>query len=320
MRISYPRYLVHSALAISAATIPTEKAVTQADVGVLSARSTAAENIDPRFSLTFQFDKPLLPITSCLMNAVYATQELALGNFTEHVNPSIYALPDYPTASVVTEATTISDTVERRYLIWGIWKGMFYMMKHNQFQNALFTLHWDGAVVGYVIFANSEGQLSSHWSNITHEPLRRSEAQSLSSTVIMALPRNSTRSSLAVSADDQKLEVSLTLSGQALTVYELFITILSGLAYLAEVPGMQKVEDFSLSPATYDVTLLINDESEQLSPNSPVLEARWLIMALGLVPQYIVERRDFREVVLDLSVDSQPVGQVYIEKGTSQTD
>lgn len=100
--------------AISAATIPSAKTVTQNNFELLSINATAVGNIDPRFSLTYQSDNPLLSTTPCLMNAVFAMQQLSLGNFTDHTGPRTYALPDYPTVSVVTEGTITSDTIERR--------------------------------------------------------------------------------------------------------------------------------------------------------------------------------------------------------------
>lgn len=314
MRTLCFKYLLSLTSIVSVVTTRTIKAITLTDFRLFPANSTVVGNIDPRFSLTFQFDGPTFLTTPCLMNAVYAMQKLAFGNFTDQVEPLTYALPDFSTVSVVTEATTTSDTIERRFLIWGIWKGIFYMMDNYQFQNALFTLHWDGAAVGYVIFANSAERLGSQWSNVTHVS-RRSRVRSLSYASTGALPHKFSNMDLTLYADDHQLEVSLALTGQTLTIFELFITVLSGLAYVAEIPDSQRVENFSLSPARYDVTLSIADESEQLPVNAPVLEARWIIMALGLIPRYMVERSDFREVVLEMEVDGQPVGQGYIERG-----
>jgi len=300
--------------AISSATISAANVVPRSDLQLLSMNATTVGNIDPRFSLTFQFDDPLLSTIPCLMNAVWAVQELALGNFTDHIEPATYALPDYPTVSVVTEATTTSDTIERRFLIWGIWKGIFYMMRKEMFQNALFTLYRDGAAIGYVIFAKSVVQSISTGTNINHGLSQRSAAIFPPSS----LTPNITTLAITRSADGHQLKVGLTLTGQALTMYEIFITILSGMAYVAELPNSQKVDNFSLSPATFDTTLSINDCPAHTSTKSLALEAQWVIMALGFVPRYMVERLDFREVVLKLEVDGQRIGQGFIERGRTQ--
>ncbi len=188
------------------------------------------------------------------------------------------------------------------------------MMERNSFQNALFTLHWDGVEVGHVIFAKSRRQMVSVGANITQALSQRSEAGPLSNGLTL-LPQNLTNMVMIRPKNDQELKVSLALTGEPLTVYEVFITVLSGMAYVAGFLNTQKVEDFWITPATYDTELSFTNEPDHLPINAPVLEARWIIIALGLIPCYMIEKSDFREVVLASEADGQRMGHGYIERG-----
>ena len=298
-----------------AVTMPIAKALALKGSG-LDTRNPAAiiGNIDPRFSLTFQYDEPLISSISCLMNAVHAMQELALGNFFNPVGAETYSLPNYPSVSIVTEGTLATDTIETRFLIWGIWKGVFHMMGRNRFQNALFTLHWNGIEVGHIIFARSALPSVPIGTNLTYGVSQQSRVLSNSNLVTVDTLIVTNVDTLK-SPDGHEFRVSLVLDGQSLTVFELFITVLSGMAYIAEFSNTQELESFSISPATFDTTLAFQPETERLLKSAPLIEAQWVTAALGLIPTYAVERSDFREVSFKVQIDGESVGYGTIRQG-----
>ena len=274
----------------------------------------AGNAIDPRFHMSFTFDTPELPITSCLMNALGALSELALGDFTGTLRPKTYGLPEYPTVSIVIDTTPTSDTIQTRFVIWGIWKGIRLMTASNTFRNALFTLTWERSLVGYVIFAQSGAGLGIAGSNSSQILSQKLSGLSTSNRPATSAANNDS-ASISGLDNDQNLDVSLTLLGPDLTIFEIFFTVFSTLASLAEYPKDQRLRAITLSPAGYDTTLRIFDPRRFVQKTVPILDSQEVVAAVAMIPRYMIQRSEFREVSLKLKVDGVLVGSGYLVKG-----
>ena len=284
------------------------------DYVATTSNTTLVDSVDSRFDIAYTFDTPVLPITSCLMNALAAVRELAVGDFTENLTPKTYRLTDYPSVSIVTDATSSSETIETRFVIWGIWKGIRHMVLSGKFRNVLFTLKWNGAVVGYVMVVRSGEALGIARSNNSQILSQRSDALSISNTTAN-LPQINNSVVITDPVDEAKLEVSLTFTGQVFTIYEVFSTVLAALASLAEVPKDQRLQYISLSPDYYDITLAIFDPRESPQTSSPILNCKETLMAMAMIPRYMVQRSEFREMVLAIRSDGVLIGEGFMSRG-----
>lgn len=279
-----------------------------------NSNTTLVDGVDSRFDIGYTFDTPVLPVTPCLMNAVAAMSELAVRDFTENLTPKTYGLTDYPSVSIVTDATSSSETIETRFIIWGIWKGVRHMILSGKFQNVLFTLKWEGAVVGYVMVVRSGPALGVVRNNNSQILSERSDALSISNTTAN-LPQINNSVVITDPVDEAKLDVSFTLTGQAFTIYEVFSTVLAALGNLAEAPKDQRLRYISLSPEYYDTTLAIFDPRESPQTGPPILSCGETLMAVAMIPRYMVQRSEFREVVLTIRVDGVLIGEGFMNRG-----
>ncbi len=286
---------------------------------IISYASTSADKkridaVDPRFTIEYTFDKPSLSVTPCLMNALGALTELASQDFTEGIETTTYRLTEYPTVSIVTNGSPTADTIEARFIIWGIWKGVRLMIAKTKFHNLLLTLKWKEVVVGYVIFVQSGSQLVTPGSEHSQIISERSEDAFLSNgtanythnkTLTMTNPTN-----------DPDLIVYLRFFGSTLTIFEVFMCVLSALAYMAEFPKTQPMQAVQLSPAGYDIRIAI------VAPNTSrmALTCQMIIAALSQIPEYMVEQSQFREVVLNLTIDDIIVGKGFLARKSTATE
>ncbi|KAL2038456.1 hypothetical protein N7G274_008795 [Stereocaulon virgatum] len=274
----------------------------------------AASGVDPRFDIGYTFDTPVLPVTPCLMNALAAVSELAVEDFTGNVTPRTYTLTDYPSVSIVTDATVTSKTIEIRFVLWGIWKGIQYMISRNNFRNALLTLMWKGALVGYVfiirsgtvlgIIRNNDNPTLSQRSDVSSTSDNTANLSKLNRSMIMTYP-----------ADEATLAVSFTFGGGTLTIYEVFFTVLSALASLAETPRDRRLRHVSLSPEHYNTTLAIFAPREAPQTSAPILNCEKTLVAMAMIPRFMVQRSDYREVVIIIRENGILIGKGFMERG-----
>ena len=284
------------------------------DYAAMSADEKRIDAVDPRFTMEHTFDKPSLSVLPCLMNALGALSELAREDFRESVETTTYSLAKYPTVSIVTNGTPTADTIEARFIIWGIWKGVRLMIGKNQFQNVLLTLKWKEVVVGYVIFVQSGSQLVISGSYNNQTLSERSEDAFLSNTTA-----NSTHKKTLTMTDptnNPSLTVCLRFFGSTLTIFEVFMSVLSALAYIAEFPKTQAMEVVRVSPALYDITVEIVVPKTSRVP----LTCQMIIAALSRIPEYMVEQAQFREVVLNLSTDGIIAGEGVLARGDAASE
>ena len=306
--------LLSLAVAKSATSILLHNSTKTINYIVPTLNTIAANGVDPRFDIGYTFDTPVLPVTPCLMNALAAVSGLAVENFSGNVTPRTYTLADYPSVSIVTDATVTSKTIEIRFVLWGIWKGIQYMILSDQFRNVLLTLMWKGAVVGYVFVVRSGTALGTIRDNDSATLSQRSDASSVSDDTVKLSQINR---SMVVTypTDEETLAVSFTFGGGTFTIYEVFFTVLSALASLAESPKDRRLQYISLSPEYYNTRLAIYDPREHPQTSAPILNCEETLVAMAMIPRFMVQKSDFREVFISIRVDGVLIGKGFMERG-----
>lgn len=290
------------ALSTSASVMPLPPSIHITDPGLAAGNvSLNTDGPDPRFSITPRFDAPLLPIDPCLMNALNFLSEIAYGDFTQRHPPTTYRVPSYDEVEIVT-----GTAMTARFLIWGIWLAMEYMMNNNLFRKALWTLRWEETILGTIDIQASAPRPSLSGSSNT-------QRFGVPST------RNGTRDSRATISDtnnsNNSLDAQFALSiysfpdGKALTKYEAFMACYTGLLYCARQPTTSPMQSFGFrSP--------IGDVSIYLFQYGPSLAYAYIIRTLSHIPRYLLEDPlGFQEINFNLELDDVVCARGAITKG-----
>lgn len=299
--------ILGSAAVIAAAVIvPPSKGIHQGSILPNDTSSPRIGAIDPRFTTEYQPGRVRLSATSSLMNAVHAMMELALENFTALILARNYQDASYPEVMIV-PVPAAGYMIEARFMLWGIWRGIMWMIGHASFRDLVIGAYWDGVLMCRIWIRRDEGALSIVGSNGTLGLTARSEgipvgnATSGGSMVDIGNPLN-----------DQHLTVAVTAVGEPLGITELFIAVFAVLEYLAHFPSTDEVVSFQISPDDEDTTIGMVEDSRIPRMGPPFLEYQWVILSMGQIPEYMLQQRRFTEAVIEIAVDGVPVGEGFI--------
>lgn len=305
--------LLSVAATIAAAVIPLSNGINQTGFLYNVTNAPRLGSIDPRFTTTYDQGQGRLSATSCLMGAVNAMMELALENFTEPIATRNYVDPDYPEVVVVPIALAQGLRVEARYLLWGVWAGIRWMMSHQSFREVVIGGYWDGIQVCDIWIRGPWGQLSIAGSNGTLGLSARSEEMSVRNATVestQGLSMMDIRNPL----NNQHLTVSVTHLGEALGITEVFRVIFAVLEYMAQFPSTDEVITFQVWPDDEDTSIAILEHAQAPAVRPPFLEYQWAILSVGQIPAYMLRQRRFREVVIEIFVDGVQLGEGFLSK------
>ena len=264
--------------------------------------------IDPRFSVTYLQGQTRLSATSSFMNAANAMMELALENFTEPIALKNYVDVGYPEVKIVPTAPTVGQRVQARFLLWGVWEGIRWMISHRTFRSLLIHAHWNGILVCTVWFTGALENLSAPSRNDTVSLVARSEnifVHDATAVSTQGLRKADVRDPL----DTQHVTVSVIQVGDGLGLVEVFIAIFAVLEYMARFPATDEVAAFQVSPDGGDVTIGIVENTRAPTLMPPYLEYQWAILSMAQIPEYMLQSSRFSEVVFEIAVNGVPVGE-----------
>ena len=264
--------------------------------------------IDPRFSVTYQQGPARLSATSSLMNAANAMMELALENFTEPIAVRNYGAPDYPEVIIVPTPSGLGQRVEARFLLWGVWEGIRWMINHRNFRELSIHARWNGILMCTIWIRGAWGKLSAASRNDTLSLIARSENISFHDATAVStqgLRNVDDRNPL----NDQHLTVSVIQVGVGLGILEVFIAIFAVLEYMAHFPGTDEVAAFQISPDGEDIMIGVVENTRAPAFIPPYLEYQWAILSMAQIPEYMLQHSRFSEVVIEIAINGVPLGE-----------
>ena len=128
-------------LLLSAAVIPPPFILSNSSgLASTAANVPVTTPADPRFTITAQFEEPRLPPIPCLMNTVKLLEKLAMEDFWAGMARSLIKFDDYAHVGVIISPEQERGWIERRFVIWGLGRGVTNMVLLNKFQQATFAL------------------------------------------------------------------------------------------------------------------------------------------------------------------------------------
>ena len=96
---------------------------------------------DRRFRIAVNYDGPKFPLISCLMNTVGFLEVLGSYDFMGDMEEVSWKSQKYPEVGMTISPSADSETIERRFAIWGLSQGVADMIHQLRFQTAVFTLY-----------------------------------------------------------------------------------------------------------------------------------------------------------------------------------
>ena len=265
--------------------------------------------IDPRFTTDFQQGRTRLSATSYLMSAANAMMELALENFTEPIRPRNLVDPGFPEFTVIPVAPGLGQRIEARYLLWGVWEGIRWMINHQSFRDLVIGAYWDGVPVCRIWITDSYRELSIVGSNGTLDLTARSEMVS-NHNVTEESARSLSIMDVINPLGDQHLTVTVVHVGASLTITDVFITIFAALEYMAHFASTDEVADFRIVRDSTHTTLGIL--GHEVRP--PFLDYQWVILSVGQIAGYMLHMRRFTDVDIEIAVDGVLLGEGFLSK------
>ena len=300
--------LFNLTVTVPAAVVPPSLDMSQMDLlkNVTNARKLGA--IDPRFTATYRQYQGSLSTVPCIMSAVNAMTELALEDFTEQIPSRTYIDPNYP--EIVVEFMSSDDMAEARFVLWGVWEGIKWMINHGRFRELMIGAHWDGILKCDIWIKSTRGQSSiAENSDNTGHAAQPANISTHNAMVESKLGLSSTDDGLSLV--DQRVRLEVTHIGKGLGMMEVFIAIFAALEYMAHFPRINKISAFRVSPEEETTEIGILDLSE--APPS-LLEYQWAILGMRHIPGYMLQRESFTEVVFRIDVNNVPLGEGYLLK------
>ena len=227
--------------------------------------------------------------------------EIAYGDFTQRHEPKTYRVPGYDEVEIVT-----GTAMTARFLFWGAWLAMEYMMNNNRFHDVLWTLRWEETVLGTIKIQTSAPHLSLPDSN-------NIQGFRVPSTGNGTADPKATISDTNISKDSLHTQFELFIyffpDGKTLTKYEIFMVCYTGLLYCARKPTTASLQDFGDTSPIGDVSL-------HLFQYGPSLAYAYIIRTLSQIPRYLLEHPlGFREIHFELKFGGVLSARGAITKG-----
>lgn len=322
MQIHFDRFLTLLSLlfgqAPTAASALTPGSNTSTDIALTAGFTNSTFGVPKppeSFDLTFEIGGPKLRITSCLMNAVAALKQLALGEWDgKIIDGTEYRLENYPEVSIVVTTPRRKRNVQARFVEWAICLGVYEMISRRKFEFAQFEMSWEKQVLGWV-------QVVNHPTRAGSTTIQGQASGSLNlgnkSATLISLSRTIGQGSVNITnvvtmdnADDPaeaRLNVELEPYGDTLGVYDVFVPIMSGLTDMAKFPSTVPSSALVVGLEGFKGFICVLP-AIPLRTSPPFMEYAWLIRALSRIPTYMLNNGRFGEVNIRIVVDQTLVG------------
>ena len=260
--------------------------------------------------LTYEIGGPKLRTTSCLMNAVAALKELALGDWDRKIiDGTEYKLDSYPEVSIVVTTPKRLRNIKAGFLAWAICLGVEQMVRKKKFEFAQIEISWHDKKLGWVQVVNQPPR-----AGLIVEQKQPNETLEMGDKSVTLLSTNRSANIANIvtpdNADDPaeaRLNVTFEPYDDTLGVYDVFVPIMCGLTDLAKLPSTVESAGLMISVDGFKGYICFVPETPpRTSP--PVLDYGWLVRTMARIPTYMLEKRRFGHVRILIKVDEVIVG------------
>ncbi len=238
-------------------------------------------------------------------------RKLALEDFTGRIPAQ-----GWSEANIVISVGTqgvIENSIERRFVMWGIFEGLTQMVRDKDFRSAIFRLEWHGAFVGTIAF---------HTGDLDGIDTQNNPAN-VSQPVSLSLSSNSNiddfTPSVSSALGDSTLVTRFYWIGgeptQLLDKYGIYMNLIGVLLASAEHFENKIIRKaYKISAGNYGVEIMIGGASTPPPPTRPpYLKHNLVIRAVTTIPETLALLKASAAFKVTMSVDKVPVGLILVE-------
>jgi len=276
--------------------------------------SLAANNVtfrsgfpDPRFRVSPSIGADFIPVNPTLLSILFFMAGMSYRDHNESVAANAWTAPGAPEVVIATE-----DVIQAKYLLWGAFAGVEYMIKYQRFQELLLTLRFEREIVGRIWILPPNSVLNLRLNTSTPSLTQRSNhpwAQHNSREVEAMLPDlGAVNNTIPLATDFSVRMVSLP-SGAALTRFDVFLVCYAALVHMSLAKPESLMENF-VSRGRLNIVFIY-----MLKRGPGVKIYRAIQVMLHLPRAMLSSPEGFREVAFTLRLDRIKVLEGSIDKG-----
>ena len=252
---------------------------------------------------------PKLSGILCLTAAVLTISEhLALEDFTGRIQAQGWISNKLVIGVFAKEDP--GNTVERRYVIWGMYMALGRMVREMDFRSAVYVLKWRGAQVGSLAFYPKDfpGLGAQNHSAITITELVLSGSTNANGST-PTVPN-------ALGESDLSLTFSELLPPRPLDRYELFLNLIATLMEAAEHSANEIIRDsYETHLGLSDIRVTITGQAGSEPPSRPpFLKYGWIIRAVAIVPSSLARIKLYNAFQVGIYLDYIYAAEVTVDR------
>lgn len=203
-----------------------------------------------------------------------------------------------------------ADTIERRYVMWGLVVAMLQMIEEKDFRSAVFLLKWRGDIMGSVAFYPEDFPTLYPQS---HSPNRTTQLFPPVSFI-----GDSANGSVLSIVNPLVVQLGLVFSEleplRPLDRYDMLINLISVLIEAAEHPADAIVRArYTISMEGFGIRVFVSGKGGSQPPStSPFLTYRWVIMAMTQIPMSLARLHVNNAFKIELFLDRVSIAEVVV--------
>ena len=298
---------------VSAAVIDPLSSLNSSKDHYAISQQTSVGAPDPRFDFSASLEGPNIPMISYLMNTVEALVKLSLEDFSGTMKSASWRMADYPEVGMTILAPYGKKSIERRFVLWGLSLGAAFMMDNKRFRTGTFTLKWNGVSVGTIMIIP--------WPYIQHatvgafngttQGLIRANLPTVNTSAITPACTGGVNAMGTI--NDEHLRIQACLTGSTLDLVGVFRLVNTVLVDVAVKDPTDRVHNYVSPRGTPGVLIsFIVPTKPPLGP--PFFEVQWLVEVMASIPDFLIKKGLFQELLLLVDVDGVRVAEGFLKK------
>ena len=236
-------------------------------------------------------------------------QALALEDFTGRIPAQSWAVSNVVIA--VATALAPGSTIERRFVIWGIYQALMQLTAARDFRTAVFTLKWrgniDGSLALYPKGLSTVNVQSNLWS-------RLAKLDSSVSTIGKAANSSALSTTSALEAGDITIRIHHKMPIKPLVAQDLLMSLIVILMGVAEPPAEQILRSSLMITNPHNSMIILVSGPNRKPPSSaqPYLRIDAVIKAVTQIPAVLSLTQSYDCFKADILLDLVIVGQIIV--------
>ncbi|KAL8769882.1 MAG: hypothetical protein Q9209_004320 [Squamulea sp. 1 TL-2023] len=236
---------------------------------------------------------------ACFLSTINVLKEVAPGNFHGEMPRSIFKTQKFPNLVISLDSAFLS-LIERRYVIWGLFLAIRYMIDFDAFQPILFSLRWENEEVGSIEY----GPPSVMSQQLEHD-FNQTKALGPGAASLSA-PTDTTTSVMVQPVSNRHLSIHFTYFGNPppnIGKSNVFMTIISALVQAA-IPDADftVLYTFIVRLDGGNCALMVSSEAPSRT-TPPFLRYGDLIHALADAANFYLGNRLYTQLHMQLTID-----------------